>query len=317
MEELPNNSRREFLRKSAFSLVAGAVLPVSGFAGSEGNDIVKLTILHTNDVHSQIDPFDQNHPKYPGMGGAAIRSAIIRKIRNEERNVLLFDAGDIFQGTPYFNLFGGELELKIMSHLGYDAATLGNHDFDNGIDGLVKQLPHARFTMINSNYDFSKTLMEGKSRSYKIFTKQGLKIGVFGLGIDLNGLVDKRHYGNLRYLDPIEVTERISAYLKLRKKCDLVICLSHLGHLYNHNKVSDLVIAKKSSFVDLIIGGHTHTFLDEPVTEVNMSGKKVLVTQAGFAGLRLGRIDYFFDRKSGEKSITSAAVMEMKKSSEI
>jgi 5'-nucleotidase len=312
-----NNSRRTFLKDLSLTVAAGACLPVSGFAASDNKDAVKLTILHTNDVHSQIDPFDDNHPKFPGMGGAAIRSAIIRKIRSEERNVLLFDAGDIFQGTPYFNLFGGELELKLMSHMGYDAATLGNHEFDNGIEGLVKQLPHARFTMINSNYDFSNTLMEGKSRPYKIFAKQGLKIGVFGLGIDLNGLVDKRLYGNLKYYDPLPVTERISSYLKHRKKCDLVICLSHLGHHYKSEKISDLAVAAKSSFVDLIIGGHTHTFLDEPVTEVNKLGQKVLVTQAGFAGLRLGRIDYFFDRKTGKKSITTAAVMEMRKSSEI
>lgn len=293
------------------------MLPSQVLSSSKDPDQVKLTILHTNDVHSHIDPFDNNHPKYPGMGGAAIRSAIIRKIRNEQRNVLLFDAGDIFQGTPYFNLFGGELELKLMSYMGYDAATFGNHDFDNGIEGLVKQLPNARFTFLNSNYDFTGTLMEGKSRPYKIFVKQGLKVGVFGLGIDLNGLVDKRLYGNLKYYDPLVVTDKISSYLKHRKKCDLVVCLSHLGHSYKSNKISDIVLAAKSSSVDLIIGGHTHTFLDEPVIQANNQGQKVIVTQAGFAGLRLGRIDYFFDKKTGKKTITTAAVMEMKKSSEI
>jgi 5'-nucleotidase len=159
--------------------------------------------------------------------------------------------------------------------------------------------------------------MEGKSRPYKIFVKQGLKVGVFGLGIDLNGLVDKRLYGNLKYYDPLVVTDKISSYLKHRKKCDLVVCLSHLGHSYKSNKISDIVLAAKSSSVDLIIGGHTHTFLDEPVIQANNQGQKVIVTQAGFAGLRLGRIDYFFDKKTGKKTITTAAVMEMKKSSEI
>ena len=316
MEELPNNSRRDFIKLASLGMIAGCSSFLPAMARND-DQIVKLTILHTNDVHSHIDPFDDNHPRFPGMGGVAVRSAMIKKIRQEERNVLLLDAGDIFQGTPYFNMFGGELEMKLMSLMGYDAATIGNHEFDNGMEGLAKQLTHAHFPLVNCNYDFSGTLMEGKSIPYKILIKQGIKIGVFGVGVELSGLVDKKLYGNTKYLDPIAKANEISLYLKSRKKCHLVVCLSHLGHSFITNKVSDLKLAKESTNIDLIIGGHTHTFLEEPVKESNLMGREVIVTQAGWAGLRLGRLDYNFEKKTGRKINSSSTVMEMKKSSEI
>ncbi len=316
MEEYQSNSRRKFIRKVAGGLVAvGAGLNYSN-AIADPNTI-RLTILHTNDVHSHIDPFDDNHPKYPGMGGVARRAALIRQIRAEEKNVLLLDAGDIFQGTPYFNLYGGELEMKLMTKMGYDAATIGNHDFDNGIEGLVKQLPFAGFPMLNTNYDFSDTPMRGKSIPYKIFEKESLRIGVFGIGIELAGLVDKRLYGNTKYLDPVANALKYSSYLKRHKKCDLVICLSHLGFSYENDKISDLKLAKLSENIDLIIGGHTHTFMDEPVNMMNQNEKEIIVTQAGWAGLRLGRIDYLFTRNSRRKIRTTSTMKDLKKSSEI
>lgn len=299
--------RREFIKGifGGIALAGLSSLPIELFAK---DDMTKLTILHTNDVHSRIDPFPANDPKYPNMGGVARRAALIKKIRREEKNVLLLDAGDIFQGTPYFNLYGGELEFKLMSEMGYDASTLGNHDFDNGIDGLVKQMPNMNFPFLNANYSFNDTLLENKVNEYKIFHKGNLKIGVFGIGIELRGLVDPKLSGNILYNDPLVNANRISTLLKNEEKCDLVICLSHLGYKYNDKKVSDSVLAKESSNIDLVIGGHTHTFLDEPTHIINKDGKEVLITQVGWAGIKLGRIDYYFDSKKRKKDLMLSTV---------
>jgi 5'-nucleotidase len=250
-----------------------------------------LVILYTNDQHSRIEPFPDNDPKYPGLGGFAKRAAIIEKIRNEfDNNVLLLDAGDIFQGTPYFNYYHGELEFKLMSKMGYDLSTLGNHDFDLGIENIVKQLPHATFQFVNCNYDFSNTPLHNKIFKYKIIKKNGIKIGITGVGIELDGLVLKENYGNIIYNDPIEkllITEKI---LKEEEKCDYIICLSHLGYEYKTNKVSDVILAKHCKYTDLIIGGHTHTFLEKPVSIKNNNQNETLVTQVGWAGIWLGQL---------------------------
>lgn len=257
-----------------------------------------ITILHTNDVHSHIEPFGPDAGRNANLGGVARRASLVEKIRLENPNTLLLDAGDIFQGTPYFNFYGGELEFKLMSMLKYDAATLGNHDFDNGIDGLYAQLPHADFPFISSNYDFSNTIMDGKTESYRIFEKNGIKTGVFGLGIELNGLVSKKLYKETKYLDPVEIATDVSRKLKEEEKCDLVICLSHLGYKYSGDRISDIKLARKTKNIDLIIGGHTHTFLEEPTVEKNKAGKDVLINQVGCFGLYLGRVDFYFDNYS-------------------
>lgn len=303
MEEFRSYNRRNFLRSVAFgsgALVAFSMLPETVLANI-ADEYVKLTILHTNDQHSRIDPFPLSDTQYPGLGGFARRASLINKIRQEEKNVLLFDAGDIWQGTPYFNLFGGELEFKLMNEMKYDAATIGNHDLDNGLEGLAKQLPVADFPFINCNYDFSQTALCGKIIPYKIFNCDALKIGVFGLGIELEGLVNKKNYGNTIYLDPIQKAAEYSHFLKHEIKCDLVICLSHLGDRYDNRKVSDSVIAVQSKNIDIFIGGHTHRFLDKPIALSNSDGKEVIIVQAGFAGMRLGRIDYFFSRSKRSK----------------
>ena len=226
------------------------------------------------------------------------RTALIKKIRNEEKNVLLLDVGDIFQGTPYFNMYGGELELKLMSAMKYDAATIGNHDFDNGLDGLVKQLPHANFPFLSANYDFTDTIMNGHTKPYKIFTMDDIRVGVFGLGIELKGLVDERLYGKTIYLDPLQKAAELSHHLRKNEKCDIIICLSHLGYKYPDDKVSDVVLAKKSMNIDLILGAHTHTFIDTPYRYTNREKKEVMIAQVGWAGIKLGRIDYFIEKKS-------------------
>ena len=286
--------RRDFIQKTAAS---SALLGLSGVSLSSFStiDTKKITILHTNDTHSHIDPFPADHPKNPNMGGAARRAAIIESIRKEEKNVLLLDAGDIFQGTPYFNYYGGELEFKLMSMMQYDVATMGNHDFDNGIDGFYAQLPHAKFDFVSANYDFKNTVLNHIVKPYKIIIKDGIKIGIFGLGVQLDGLVDKKLYKETVYNNPIEVAQDMTRILKEEKKCDLVICLSHLGFKYKDEpeKPSDIVLAQKTKNIDLIIGGHTHTFLDKPVIEKNSEGKEVLINQVGCFGVNLGRIDFY------------------------
>jgi len=183
--------------------------------------------------------------------------------------------------------------------LGYDAATIGNHDFDNGIEGLYTQLPNAKFNFLSANYDFKNTLMQGLVSPYKTFEKSGLKIGVFGLGIELQGLVSADAYKETKYLDPIEMAQDMSRILKTEEACDLVICLSHLGYSYeNPHKISDLKLAKSTENIDLIIGGHTHTFLNEPKEVINSAGKTVLVNQVGCYGLFLGKVDFYFNTSS-------------------
>lgn len=299
-------NRRHFLRNTAYTgiLLTSGAFPL--LADSKDPDITKLTILHTNDVHSRLDPFPMDGSRNQGLGGVAKRATLIKRIRKEQKNVLLLDAGDIFQGTPYYNFFGGEIEMKVMSELGYDAATLGNHDFDGGLDGLERQLVHTKFPLISSNYDFSNTLMNKKTIPYTIFKKDGIKIGVFGLGISLDGLVLRSNYADTQYLDPLIEGQKWATFLRNEEKCDYVICLSHLGYKYkdDSNKISDVILAQNTNDIDLIIGGHTHTFLNEPDRLQNKDGRPVLVTQVGWAGIVLGRLDVYFERNKKGSCVT-------------
>lgn len=266
----------------------------------------KLTILHTNDQHSRIEPFDESYTRNPNQGGFARRASLIQQIRSQESNVLLLDSGDIFQGTPYFNFFGGELEFKLMSMMKYDASTMGNHDFDNGLQGFLNVLPNAQFPFICSNYDFKNTVLDGKTLQYKIFNKNGIKVGIFAVGIQLEGLVGKKQYQETVYSSPIDVAQHYSNFLKNDQKCDLVICLSHIGYDYKDEptKVSDKILAASTENIDIILGGHTHTFLPEPQAFKNRQGKNVLVNQVGWAGLLLGRIDFHFDNNKNVQHIS-------------
>jgi len=268
----------------------------------------KITILHTNDVHSHIDAFPKSHADFPGLGGLAKRAVLVAQLRKENPNTLLFDAGDIFQGTPYFNFYGGELEFKLMSMLKYDAATIGNHDFDNGIEGLFAQLPNAKFKLLSANYDFTNTIMNGYTKPYEIYTVDGIKIGVYGLGIALDGLVTKKLFKETQYLNPFEIAQDIERKLKTEENCDLVICLSHLGYKYNSDKPDDLKLAAKTKYTNLIIGGHTHTFLKKPTIVKNTLQTDVLVNQVGCFGVNLGKIDFYFDndRKNIAKGVSIA-----------
>lgn len=296
--------RRDFFKTfgSAALLTGMGALPLELLAKEP--EFATLTILHTNDVHSRIEPFTSG--RNAGYGGAARRAALIKEIRSEADNVLLLDAGDIFQGTPYFNFFGGELEFKLMEEMKYDAATIGNHDFDGGIDGLHKQLSNFSFPLINGNYDFSDTIMNDKTKPYQIFNKGGLKIGVLGVGIELEGLVPKSLYKNTVYLDPIEKANYYASILKNDKKCDYVICLSHLGYKYRNDKTKlcDITLASSSKDIDLIIGGHTHSFMKKPDLVKNTNDEAVMIHQVGWAGIVLGRIDVVFEKNKKTKCAT-------------
>jgi 5'-nucleotidase len=289
--------RRSFVQKGI--LLTGATIIAPSLIAQTSNEkkkVKQLTILHTNDTHSTIEPFPANHSKFPGKGGVVNRFNLIQKIRSEEENVLLLDAGDIFQGTPYFNMFGGVIEMKVMSKMGYDAATMGNHDFDGGMDGFLKAKEYADFPFLCSNYDFSETILKNQTQDLLIKEIGGLKVGIFGIGVELKGLVPDDKFGETVYLDPMSTANRVALELK-KKGCDLIICLSHLGYQYESDKISDLKLAAATKNIHLIIGGHTHTFLDKPTEVKNSEGQIVLVNQVGWGGIHLGRIDFDIEMK--------------------
>lgn len=308
MEESGFKNRRKFIQQLGLAGIGIIAVGGRGVIAQktskivvdmlDKNELIKLTILHTNDLHSRIESFPSSHKTYANQGGLLQIGKMVKKIRAQEENVLVLDSGDIFQGTPYFNVFGGEVEFKLMSEIGYDCATMGNHDFDNGLEGFDKMLPFANFPFVTTNYDFNKTILKGKTKEHHIIQKGGIKIGIFSTGIMLEGLVNKSMFGETIYKDPIEVANTTAAFLKQDEKCDVVICLSHLGYEYQSKKVSDLVLAAETKNIDVILGGHTHTFLEQATVVKNKNGEQVLINQAGWSGLLLGRVDLHLTRKN-------------------
>jgi 5'-nucleotidase len=309
-------NRRYFLKNSA--LTGGAIV-ASQLGVSEAfaaKPPIRLVILHTNDVHSRLEPFPMDGGRMQGLGGVATRAQVIQQIRKHNDLVLLLDAGDIFQGTPFFNIYNGEPEIKAMTAMGYDACTMGNHDFDSGMENFAKQMGHASFPCLVSNYDFTNTPLEGKVLPYKIIKKGPLKIGIYGLGIKLKGLVPENLYGNTIYLNPIQKSNEVAEILKKKEKCDFIICLSHLGYKYREsNLISDELLAKEIQYTDLIIGGHTHTFLDEPVVLKDKNGGDVVINQVGWGGVRLGRLDFSFEGVNKKNLSNAHSVIIDKKTS--
>lgn len=301
-------NRRLFIRNIATG-AAGISLGAVPFNLLANDDFTTISFLHTNDMHCHIEPFVSGNERYSNKGGLARIAALAQEQRAKNPNTLLFDAGDMFQGTPYFNYFKGELMLKVMSACGYDAGTVGNHEFDNGLKGIKEPLQHASFPIITSNYDFSDTILDGKFPRFKIFKRGGVKIGVYGLGIELDGLVGKKNYGKTIYNDPLETAKEMETFLSLEKGCDLVVCLSHLGLRYRSKKISDVVVAAETSHTDLIIGGHTHSYLKEPLVEKNKNGNPVIVNQAWWGGLAVGKIDFVFEKNSNKKKKTFAELL--------
>lgn len=278
--------------------LAAAPTPLGHAPGHYGpllDGALRLVVLHTNDTHSRLDPFPMDEGRFAGLGGAARRHTLIKRIREANEHVLLLDSGDIFQGTPYFNYHDGEPEFKVMSAMEYDAATLGNHDFDNGVDGLARMLPEAKFDFVSANYDVTGSALEGSVQPYVIREAGPIKVGIFGLGISFEGLVLAKLHEGVRYADPVERARATARELR-DQGCSLVVCLSHLGYRYRGSRrPSDRAVAAFVPEIDLILGGHTHTFMDRPVEVGRLGRPNALIHQVGWGGMRLGRIDAAFD----------------------
>ena len=257
---------------------------------------IKLVILHTNDTHSQVEPTEKSPMKTSDMGGYARRMGIIDQIRVNEKNVLLLDAGDFSQGTPYFNFFNGRIEVDAMNRMNYDAVTIGNHEFDNGVDTLAAILKNARFPVLSSNYELAGTPLKEEIKPYLVMERGGLRIGIMALDINPKGLVIENNYKGVVYDDPVDKAIEISTMLKRKEKCDVIICLSHLGSDSTKDVINDFEIAYKTRYIDVIIGGHSHSMIAN-TTFRNAAGKPVVIVQEGKSGFYLGRVELEVEKK--------------------
>lgn len=256
----------------------------------------RLTLLHTNDTHSRIEPFGPGNGNVSGKGGMAKRATLVKQLRKELGNVLLLDAGDVFQGTPYFNRYKGVLDYKLMSMMGYDAATLGNHDFDNGVEGLLKAMAEATFPFVNCNLDMQGApALAQRVKPWLVKELPGVRVGITGVIVDFKGLVTPKNHEGLVWKDPLESLRPVIKHLREQEKVDMVVVLSHLGHDLKGAGWDDLTLAKRLPGIDVIIGGHSHTFLEEPVRVPNAGGE-TLIFQVGFGGVNLGRMDFVLSR---------------------
>lgn len=244
-----------------------------------------IVILHTNDTHSRIEPIPETDKTHPNTGGVERRMAYIEDVRSKNKNVLLFDAGDFVQGTPYFNLFKGKVEVEAMNLMQYDVATLGNHEFDYGMAAMENFVKDIRFEIVCSNYDFSNTALASYVKPYTIIEKDGVKIGVIATNVDPKGLIASSNYEGMTFLPRIETANKYAAQLRNDEHCDMIVCISHCGY------EEDIELAKNSFDIDIIIGGHSHTFMDKPDIITNKSNKQVLMFQTGARGVNVGRID--------------------------
>jgi len=294
--------RRDFIA-SLGAVAAASRLPLRA---EDAPGITRLTLLHTNDTHSRIEPFGAGNGALSGKGGMARRATLVKQLRSQLGNMLLLDAGDVFQGTPYFNRYKGSLDYKLMSMIGYDAATLGNHDFDNGVDGLVTAMAEATFPFVNCNLEM-KGVPSLAQRVQPWIVKQlsGLKVGITGVCVDFKGLVAPKNHEGVTWRDPLESLEPIIKLLREREKVDMVVLLSHLGYDLKGTGWDDLTLARKLPGIDVIIGGHSHTFMEEPV-RVKNGGGETLVFQVGFGGVNLGRMDFTVSRGVVKASSGSA-----------
>jgi 5'-nucleotidase len=252
-----------------------------------------ITILHTNDTHSQIDPIPSNDKQYPDKGGVARRATLVQRVRKENPNTLLIDAGDVFQGTPYFNFFKGEVEYKSMSLIGYDVVTLGNHDFDNGVDDLAKAMKFANFEFVSSNYDVTGTPLASRVKPYVVRVIGGIRVGLFGLGVSPDNLITPANFKGVTYNDPVKASREVVATLRGRERCTLVVGMSHLGYYPNPRDggVGDSQVAAQVDGIDFIASGHTHTFMKQPVMTKTPSGGNTIIFQVGRSGIYVGRVD--------------------------
>lgn len=257
-----------------------------------------LVVLHTNDTHSCIMPLNPNlaDTAVAGRGGFLRRVAMIKEERAKNPDLLLIDSGDFSQGSPFYTMFKGDVEVGLMNLMGYDAATIGNHEFDFGLENMARIFKMAKFPVVCANYDFTGTCVEGLVKPYVIIKRNGLKIGLFGLSPQLEGLVDLSKCKGVTYLDPVEVGNRVAAELKHDKKCDVVICVSHLGWL-RPDEMGDQKLLASSKDIDLVLGGHSHSYFKALRYVNNADGKAVPVDQNGKNAMYVGKLTLSFDKK--------------------
>ena len=257
----------------------------------------QLVILHTNDTHSCIMPLNPNlaDTALAGRGGFLRRMALIEDERAKTPGLLLIDSGDFSQGSPYYNFYKGEVEVELMNRMGYDVATIGNHEFDFGLENMARIFRMAKFPIVCANYDFTGTSVEGLVKPYTIIKRNGLKIGLFGLSPQPKGLVDTTKFVGVKYLDPVETARRMAALLKM-KRCDEIICVSHLG--WEDEELTDQMLVPATRDIDIVLGGHSHTYMKTLQYVKNVDGKDVPVDQNGKHGIWIGRI--VLDLEKGE-----------------
>ena len=275
-------------------------------------DEVLITILHTNDTHSQIDPVSESDKQWAGKGGVARRATLVKRVRKENPNTLMVDAGDAFQGTPYFNFYKGEVEYKSMSLIGYDVVTLGNHDFDNGVNALAAAMKFANFDFVSTNYDVRGTVLEARVKAYAVRTLGGVRIGLFGLGINPDNLITPQNFQGVKYMDPVQMARGVVRLLREQEKCQLVVGMSHLGYYANprNNEIGDTQVAAQVSGIDFIASGHTHTFMEKPVLQKNPAGKDTIIFQVGKSGIYVGRVD--FKMKDGNVVASAGRLLDLR-----
>ncbi|HEX5602980.1 MAG TPA: metallophosphatase [Pyrinomonadaceae bacterium] len=296
-------NRRTFLTTSAAFGLGLIACPSNVFAA----DTI-ITILHTNDTHSQIDPLPANDAN-AGKGGVARRATVVKRVRKENPNTLLVDAGDVLQGTPYFNFYKGEVEYKAMSAIGYDVGTLGNHEFDNGVEALAAALKFANFEIVSANYDVKGTVLEQRVKRYVVKTLAGIRVGLFGLGVSPVALITPDNFKGVTYIDPVVAAKDVVKILREEERCALVVGMSHLG--YNADaKSGDSFVASQVDGIDFIASGHTHTFMKEPVTQTQPCGAKTTIFQVGKSGIYVGRVDFTF--RNGKLADTAVRLLDLR-----
>ncbi len=300
----PTATSRWFVRRDASFLTAPLLEPEPGET--------LVTVLHTNDVHSQIDPLPDNDRTYPGKGGVARRATLVKRVRKQNPNTLLIDAGDAFQGTPYFNFYKGEVEYKAMSQIGYDVGTLGNHEFDNGVAALAAAMKFANFDFVSANYELRGTPLESRVKPYVVREVAGVRIGLFGLGISPAGLITPANFKGVTYRDPFEVSRGVVKVLQETEKCSLILCMSHLGYYANpkEGEIGDSQVAAQLNGIDFIASGHTHTFMEKPVMQRQPSGKETVIFQVGKSGIYVGRVD--FTLRSGKVTAWAGSLLDLR-----
>ena len=250
----------------------------------------QLVILHTNDTHSTIFPVKQNidDKEIAGRGGYLRRVNMLKEQRQQHPDLLLFDSGDFSQGSGYYTLFKGEVEIGLMNQMGYDAVTIGNHEFDFGLDNLARIFRMANFPIVCSNYDCKGTVLEGLVKPYITLKRNGVKIGVFALSPALKGLVFDGNCQGITYLDPAETAQKYIDILRKQEKCDVVICISHLG--WKESEYTDEMLLKGIEGCDLVLGGHTHTYMKQLEYAPDKTGKLIPVDQNGKHGAFIGKL---------------------------